>query len=88
MRIDTRSAAENAATISVPNEVTCGRSVSTQRRLPLRFRADRRTGDEADPARRSNGVRRTSAGERFMGSTIAGAQSSHIPVIRVFAQTI
>jgi hypothetical protein len=43
MRIGTRSAAENAATIAVPNEVTCGRSVSAQRRRPVRFGADRPT---------------------------------------------
>ena len=41
MRIDTRSAAENAATITVPNEVTCGRGVASQRRLPFSFGADR-----------------------------------------------
>ena len=43
MRIDTRSAAKNAATITVPNEVTCGCGISTQRRLSVRFRTDRPT---------------------------------------------
>ena len=46
MHIDTRSAAENAATIAIPNEVTCGRGVASQRRLPFSFGADRPTGDE------------------------------------------
>jgi hypothetical protein len=42
MRIDTRSAAKNAATIAVPNKVTRGIGSAAQTGLPFRFRADQR----------------------------------------------
>ena len=42
MHIDTGSAAENAATVPVPNEVACGCGISAQLRLPFRYRADQR----------------------------------------------
>ena len=47
MGIDTRFAAENAATVAVPNEVACGRRGATGRGLSFRFGADRQYGGAA-----------------------------------------
>src|SRR6478735_8143496 len=74
MRIDTRSAAENAAVISVPNEITRGRSVATQRRRPVRFGADWPPATSQSGAARHRGPA-NQRGRTLHGSTIAPRQS-------------